>query len=593
LLTHPAGAEPARAEASDAAVRVDFEAGRVESHADAKELVLSDDVLLSAGRYRLTSDRLVLCRVPGGADLRGRGVVRFCPCESAPLKVGFSGASLRDGDLTIQNPTLRVYDVPLLWLPYLRLRPSDEPGLLPPRLAWRGPDGLLAGSGIHLPLGKPRSTAALDLRISGYVEGGFELESRLATQRSSTALRWDHLRQSLLAVDAHGASSEQSGWTGAYRVDALRGPRALAATSSLEQVARRYDHALFGVSHVSRALQFGLGGRALAQRGGAFDDYGAVGPFAALALGEALGSSASISNELGVSTASDRTLGTETRALQRAELRAGAVAGPLGFDLALHENIEARLPEDTADAARAATDLGISLEAGWPLQRDYGPDPDPLQHRVEPFTRAALALDWDELGRDEPADTIAWLGGVRSALGRYARRDAGTLSLQGGALGRAQQLATAFAGQAVLDADWLGLSAEAAGFARRASARLAALRSRVGNQSGVHLSSYFEGRTARDSGLLRLLFEDYWDAPETGWFDRAGWSGGTGVHVPWTRWLASSLGADYDFEAAAVLGVRGALSYRHPCGCLAAIAWAGQRIGRDGVDVAFTLDLMP
>jgi hypothetical protein len=53
------------------------------------------------------------------------------------------------------------------------------------------------------------------------------------------------------------------------------------------------------------------------------------------------------------------------------------------------------------------------------------------------------------------------------------------------------------------------------------------------------------------------------------------------------------LGGDYDLEHSELLGVRGSLGYRHPCGCLATVAWAGQRLARDGIDAWFTLDLMP
>lgn len=562
-----------------------------------ERLLLSEGVVLASGRYLLRSDRLELCRTADGVVVQGDGLLRFCPCESAPLVVGFSAATLRAGDLIVNDPTLRLWSVPVFWLPRLHLRAPDRIGLLPPRVAWRGADGLLAGTGVHLPFARSdQGVEALDLRASGYLKGGVELEARLATERSSNALRWDHLEQSMLAIDAHGATSERDVWSAAYRVDALRGPRALRASNSLEMVARRFDHALVSAGHTASTAQLAMGGWALSERGAAFDERGALGPFASIAVGDALGRFASAGATLGVSSANDEALGTETRAEQRGVLHANGAAGPVGLELALYDAVHTRVRQGEAASQALSAEVGLSLEAGWPLQRDYGWALDPVQHRIEPFTRAAFGAAFgDRLVETELGERrwAALLGGVRTALGRYAARQAGSLTLQAGTLGQSATLRPAAASRAVVDSDWLGLSAEAAALVRQRPNGVSLLRARIGSQAAPHVSGYLEGRNAPAPALLRALLEDYWDAPRTGWFDRPGWSAGGRLHVPWSSWLATSVGTDFDVSREALLGMRGGLAYRHPCGCLAALGSAGKRLGRGGVDVAFTLDLMP
>lgn len=109
----------------------------------------------------------------------------------------------------------------------------------------------------------------------------------------------------------------------------------------------------------------------------------------------------------------------------------------------------------------------------------------------------------------------------------------------------------------------------------------------------VNLSSYLEGRCEVDSALARWLSADPSFAPWADWFDREGWTLGGSLAIPWANWLASDFGADYDLSAEALLSVRGAVGYRHPCDCLAAVAWAGQRIGRRGTSAWLMVDLAP
>ncbi len=78
-----------------------------------------------------------------------------------------------DGDLHLRAPTLRIGSVPVFWLPALWLRTGRKPGLLPPRLEWRGDEGLLGGLDATLPLGD------LDLEIGSALRTAGPAEARV------------------------------------------------------------------------------------------------------------------------------------------------------------------------------------------------------------------------------------------------------------------------------------------------------------------------------------------------------------------------------------------------------------------------------
>ena len=227
------------------------------------KLELSRKVTIVVDRYRLTAERLTLSRTQRGVEIDGEGRVAFCPCENAPVSFGFQQAIVAPPtDLFVQGATVRVGDVPVLWTPILWLRSPDRFGLLPPKLAWRGEEGLVAGAGVHVPLAGKRgpTLSALDLGAAGYLRGGIDLETRLTTPGTSTRVRWDHLHDSLLAVDAHGAGASRDGAAAAVRVDAIRGARGLAGTLELEPVSRRWDHARATLSGGGEHVVGAIGG---------------------------------------------------------------------------------------------------------------------------------------------------------------------------------------------------------------------------------------------------------------------------------------------------------------------------------------------
>ncbi len=57
--------------------------------------------------------------------------------------------------------------------------------------------------------------------------------------------------------------------------------------------------------------------------------------------------------------------------------------------------------------------------------------------------------------------------------------------------------------------------------------------------------------------------------------------------------MRSGVRTDVDLGTGAVLALRGLTEYRHACGCLKLGASAAHRVGRDGVDVIFSIDLAP
>ena len=574
--------------------RVDFRARRVDLGAERDELRLSGDVVVSVDRYRLTSDELRLERTPRGVVVDGSGRVAFCPCPDPPVSLGFQSALVAPpNDLLLEQPTVRVGSVPIAWLPYLWLRSPRRFGVLPPKVAWRGEDGLLAGSGVHVPFGEGQMSA-LDVAAAGYVEGGVDVETRLTTARTTSRVRWDHLRESLLDVEMLGSSVPVDDGVIAWSVEAIRGPRALPGTILLEDAARRYDRAAVAAGRAGGQATYGIALRADAERGGPMDDAGLAGPAASLALGSALGSVGGADARLAVRTASDEGEAT-TFVVPGADAYLDARPGPLTARLSGRARAEVDVEEQ--DAARAGA-AGVVLTVGMPLARDYGTLDDPVEHEVEPFAEGGLGLGsivgtpvgpW--LFPDEPFVHAA--AGVRTGLGAYGRRSGMSLEGRGGWVGTPSRVEPAVSTRVTASARLLAARGELGWLPESERAFVAIARARLGRQDDVHIGTSIEGRSEATPVEVRLLEEGGWETTQSPWFDRRGWTAGGEIGVPWTRWLATAARADYDIVAEVLLALRGAIGYRHPCGCLALVAWAGRRIGRESFDAWLTIDLVP
>jgi hypothetical protein len=492
---------------------------------------------------------------------------------------------------------VRLYDVPILWLPVLWLRAPDRLGLLPPRIAWRGRDGLVTGAGVHVPIGGQRgpSLETLDLFASGYLQGGVDLEGRLATESSSTTVRWDHLHADLLALDSHGATRGESGATGAYRLDVIRGARGRHGTLELEPAARRYDRGRAALIGSGGGFVGALGAHATLARSGPLDELGTVGPEAHVGFGTATGARSALDTSL--SATSVRRVGhaTTSLAVERGRFEAASALGPLWVGATLSER--ALLVSEESEH-RLEGEGGARARAALPFWRGFGDGGDPWVHRVEPFVDGgarASSSRGDALtdyAPPLPGRTYLALAGLETSLGRMSSRSGLTADVRGGAIGQSS-LSGIFAASLSGSAAVYALSADAAIEPEHGRSHHAGVHARLGREDELHLITHVEGQGEQAPLGARFVGAESWDAPRTAWLDSAGWSAAGRLGIPWTRELATAIGADADVTRERLLAIRGVLGYRHRCGCLAAVAALGHRVGREGLDAEIRLDLMP
>ncbi|HEX4628360.1 MAG TPA: hypothetical protein VH137_06165, partial [Gemmatimonadales bacterium] len=260
---------------------VSFGADDVRLDAHSRALDASGNVHVDEPPFHLTSEALTLRRVPIGAELEGDGKLAFCPCLGAPLAVRFTGATVAPPhDIILRNPVLEVFGVPLAWAPVFWLRSPGRPGLLPPDLAWRGADGFFAGGGVHVPWRPGDAVHGLDLHAGGYLEGGAAVEATLRTSATATRVLWDRLHGSDgVAIGARGATASGSGEAPvdesvAWQVDALRGARAVQATTGVDAAARPFDRAEAQAAWRPAGFLLSTGVRTVALRGGDVLDLG-------------------------------------------------------------------------------------------------------------------------------------------------------------------------------------------------------------------------------------------------------------------------------------------------------------------------------
>lgn len=592
----------AAAETGDASIaggdsRVRFRADRLSLDTKLEKLELSGDVVVTADRYRLSSDRLTLERGPRGVVVGGGGRVAFCPCPEPPVTFGFRSALVAPPtDLLLEQPTLYIGPVPVLWLPYLWLRSPDRLGVLPLHFAYRGQDGPLIGSGVHVPLGRSR----LDLAAAGYTKGGVDTEMRLTTLRTTTRVRWDYLRDSLIMADLRGALNPSERASLAWSADALRGDRALRGPVSLEEAALRQDRARAVAAYSSGTTTAGLGVIADGRRGDSVLGAGTLGPSGYAGASTPIGASGML--HAGASVATLRVgAGTSiTFASARGEARASESIGAVALDLEARTRSVVTVGES---AAGHMASVGGSVEVSLPLMREFGDRPRPMQHWITPFVTAAGGAV-DEAG-PSVADALLPSGGfysmsagVRTTLGDVAGdRSAITSSIASGMMGGAERPTPALSASTGGRSGILAMRGDLVSLVeQRSRPSLAIVHGRVGSDDGIFLSA----RTVFESSPMpvsaRLFSASAWDAPWVPWLDRAGWTLGASLGVPWTRWLATRADVDYDATNRELLGIRGGASYLHRCRCLALAVWSGTRLGRriQGIpDSWITVDLMP
>lgn len=384
---------------------LDVEAGTVEADVKLRQLELKDHVKIRLAPYTLRSDHVRLSMTRFGVQVKGAGELGFCPCDDPPIAIGFSGGyAAPPDDLIVEDPTLKLFGVPIFWLPWLWLRSPRKIGLTTPSVSFRGGDGLFLGQGVHVPVGK-----GLELGAGLYTRGGYAVTADLSTERSRTIVRWDFrsgnsvgARDDIpsghgLAVDAHGevGVAKPDAPYAAWDVDAIRGARGLRTTLDLEPLSRPFDRA----SAETRLGPMTIGLDFVDARAEALDHYAFARPYGSLAAATAIGEEGG--------TAMRVSFGPRFVRARRADAIGDALwstdlAVPLGVaQLASSTTVEGRAARSggsvTVDqgSARAAAIVAESrLELSLPLARalslERAAGGPPVLHVIEPLLRASF-----------------------------------------------------------------------------------------------------------------------------------------------------------------------------------------------------------
>ncbi|MBS2013363.1 MAG: hypothetical protein JST00_10775 [Deltaproteobacteria bacterium] len=463
---------------------------------DAKQrtLELVGNVRVDAPPFHLRSQRIKLARTKYGIEIEGKGSLAFCPCLGTPLKVDFERAIVAPpGDLLLEKPTLRFYDVPILPLPWFWLRSDEKLGLLPPDIAYRAQDGLFLGGGVHLPWRWGQGRHAIDLRSGAYLASreqagriidGFVVDARLRTPSSTTKVRLDRLpgapapplpfastsssepggiSDEGLVVDARGATSKEELGV-AWDADVIRGRRGVAATTDLDAAARPWDRATIEGALRAGPLTVATAVRTVTRRGGGLGVIEAGGPLATIRASGAM--TGGITYDATVEGGTLRVSGTsaplalpgeprppsDALTFVRAEtgLRAATTAGPVEASVAgrgiadVAQNGQTS-GDDRAVSARMRLALPLAKVVSDPLAPSTSPpraaSADPWVHVVEPFVEAAvlhakadglLGLLPGRAGSAVLGTAPLTTGGVSTALGRWGAKDALEGTVAGG-----------------------------------------------------------------------------------------------------------------------------------------------------------------
>jgi hypothetical protein len=441
----------------------------------------------------------------------------------------------------------------------------------------------------------------LDLRAGYYAEGGVALEGTAVTVRTETTVRYDRLRSSdgilvrargATAIDDPNPSTESEAWD----VDALRGARAVRATTDPEVAARPFDRLQAAGAWLAQGWTFSSGIRAAAIRGGDLSDFGAIGPVLAVRRSDAIGSVGSMDALLEGGQLSEA--GPSSTSFARVET-GGTLARTLG---AVGASLAARGIGAVADeGSRAGANGAVQARAvvSAPFARGLGPaGTDPWTHTTEPRLEAAvLGIHTDDVlpagrGMVAPSGGV-WVAaaGWSNAIGRWQDRDSGEIDVVAGAVGQDNSTRLALRARVNAAGRWAALRADLArleGSSGGGGALLAT--GRLGDRAGLHATAHVEQRDGVDPVLARALA----DAPlelASGFFATNGWTGGARLGLPIGSRLTARGGADADLDARQLVAAVAAIELHDPCGCVVVRATAAHRIGRPGVDAWVSIDL--
>jgi hypothetical protein len=598
---------PVSADEPPEAMPVAFGADQVRFDPQGQALDASGHVHVQQSPFHLTSDALKLRRVPIGVELEGEGRAAFCPCLGTPLAVRFRGATVAPPhDLILHNPVLEVFGVPLGWAPVIWLRSAARFGLLPPDLAWRGADGLFVGAGVHVPWRDGDVAHGVDVHGGAYIDGGVAVQVAMRTAESDTSVTWDRLRGADgVTVGLRGATAVANSGerpdSVAWRVDALRGTRAVKATTDVEVAARPFDRAEAQATWRAGGWTFASGVRTVALRGGDLLDLGAGGPVVAVRRADAIAHAGTYDATIEAGSVDAPGLGTTSFTRAEGGVLLATRLGALGTTFA------ARLFGDIADdgtrvGADGAAQTRVSLRL--PFARGFSsPDEqDPWVHITEPrLELAAIATHANGAlaapsGRGLTAPSGgAWVAsaGWHNAVGRWGSRESAELAASGGAVGDDRRALPVVLARCAAGGRWLGLDAELARVllppSEGGGGALAA-RVRVGPASGLHLSAHVTERDGVDPLIARSIVDAPLE-PASGFLVSSGWTGNARVGVPFGSRVTVRSGVDLDVDARRLVAALGALELHDPCNCVVVRATAAHRIGRDGVDIWLSVDL--
>jgi hypothetical protein len=583
-----------------------FGADQLHFDARAQALDASGHVHVDQPPFHLMSNELQLRRVPLGVELDGPGTVAFCPCLGTPLAVRFRSATVAPPhDLILRDPVLEVFGVPVAWAPSIWLRSPGRVGVLAPEVAWRGADGLFLGEGIHVPWRNGDLTRGVDLRAGAYLDGGAAMQAAMRTSVSETRVGWDLLRgKAGVALGLHGATAideDRRPGSIAWDVDALRGARAVRATTDANVAAFPFDRAEGQVSWRAAGWTFASGVRSLAPRGGDLSSAGVGGPVVVARRGEAIAGVGAYDATI----EGGAVVGAQSQTTSFARAEGGGLLathlGAAGTSLALRA-----LGDVADDGTRSGVD-GVAQargSGGVPLERSFASsdEDDPWVHRTEPrIEAAAIASHASHVlvfpaGRGAAAPTGAvWVlaGGWYNALGRLGSRASAELDASGGAVGDAQRELPVLRARGVSGGDWFALEGDFARVLVRTEAGgggALVVRARIGEARSWYLSGHVAERDGVDPLVARAIVDAPLE-PASGFLVAPGWTGGARVGVPLGPRIITKAGADFDLDGRRLVAALAAFELHDACNCVVVRANAAHRIGRDGVDVWLSVDL--
>lgn len=554
----------------------------------------------TGGAITLESERLDIDLDEGCVSARG---VRIWACGDcpAPFTVSARRAELEpDGDLDLVLPVLRIGRVPVLALPWVRLRTGRRAGLLLPRLGWRSGGGFEAGEGIWIPLGSRGELSVAAAYLTDLV--GAEVSAELEAGRARVAAT-ARLGRDVATANIDGRlAGRRGGLSAAARLGWTLDPEAERRFSmSLADQTRAWEATTLAVSYTTMELQTALTARlvhdlspAVSVADAYIPSWGLAFDLLPIRLGPFwLGARDSIE----LTTPFGGGSWPSWRAVFRPVLATAFALGPLSVRWSISSLHAAWEPGRDERYGSGRTAALTGLDVSIPLVKRLGGG---RLHTVTPMIRYRLSLAdtmIDGQMSAEPwtwpiAGHLAWLG-VRSEV----REPGGAVGLEvevGQVLGLPRIAGAPVAPR--LEA-WL-----------RWQARLAGLETVFSLDEGTWSlgDALVRARIGDPLGLALMLVWRWLGDPATGqvgpdvaaevplmlpWFP----AGAQAVEGLFTTPLGGGfrldLGAWLDVEAADFVQVGGSLRYRHRCGCLGASFGAWVRNGRRWPDVWLAVDI--